>query len=118
MREIVREWVKKGDSDFIAAKTLAPQKGVENQTGFHCQQAIEKWLKAYLIKQGEELRKIHDLTALVIDCEKYDPTFQELEPLVEGITETLQLNSVTPAKARLRKKCRMLLIKLSKSEKS
>lgn len=87
MREIVREWVKKGDSDFIAAKTLAPQKGVENQTGFHCQQAIEKWLKAYLIKQGEELRKIHDLTALVIDCEKYDPTFQELESLVEGITD-------------------------------
>jgi len=87
MREIVREWVNKGDSDFIAAKTLAPQKGVENQTGFHCQQAIEKWLKAYLIKQGEELRKIHDLTALVIDCEKYDPAFQELEPLVEGITD-------------------------------
>lgn len=87
MREIVREWVNKGDSDFIAAKTLAPQKGLENQTGFHCQQAIEKWLKAYLIKQGEELRKIHDLTALVIDCEKYDPTFQELEPLVEGITD-------------------------------
>ncbi len=87
MREIVREWVKKGDSDFIAAKTLAPQKGVENQTGFHCQQAIEKWLKAYLIKQGEELRKIHDLTALVIDCEKYDPAFQELEPLVEGLTD-------------------------------
>ncbi len=87
MREIVREWVKKGDSDFIAAKTLAPKKGVENQTGFHCQQAIEKWLKAYLIKQGEELRKIHDLTALVIDCEKYDPDFQELEPLVEGLTD-------------------------------
>jgi hypothetical protein len=32
MREIVREWVKKG-SDFIAAKTLAKQKGLENQTG-------------------------------------------------------------------------------------
>ena len=87
MREIVREWVKKGDSDFIAAKTLAPQKGVENQTGFHCQQAIEKWLKAYLIKQGEEIRKIHDLTALVIECEKFDPYFEELESLVEGITD-------------------------------
>jgi len=37
--------------------------------------------------QGEELRKIHDLTALVIDCEKYDPAFQELEILVEGITD-------------------------------
>ncbi len=36
---------------------------------------------------GEDLRKIHDLTALVIDCEKYDPSFQELEPLVEGLTD-------------------------------
>ena len=77
MREIVREWVDKGNSDFIAAKTLAPKKGLENQTGFHCQQAIEKWLKAYLIKHGEEIRKIHDLTALVIDCEKYDTSFQD-----------------------------------------
>jgi len=42
MREIVREWVNKGESDFIAAKTLALQKGLEDQTGFHCQQAIEK----------------------------------------------------------------------------
>lgn len=87
MREIVREWVKKGESDFIAANTLAPQEGLENQTGFHCQQAIEKWLKAYLIKQGEEIRKIHDLTALVIECEKYDPDFEPLESLVEGITD-------------------------------
>jgi HEPN domain-containing protein len=87
MREIVQEWVDKGNSDFIAAKTLAPKKGLENQTGFHCQQAIEKWLKAYLIKQGEEIQKIHDLMALVIYCGKYDPTFKELEPLVEGISD-------------------------------
>ncbi len=87
MREIVREWVKKGESDFIAAKTLVQQKGLENQTGFHCQQAIEKWVKAYLIEQNEEIRKIHDLTALVIDCEKYDPVFQEIESLVEGISD-------------------------------
>ncbi len=87
MREIVQEWVERGDSDLEAAKILAHQKGLENQTGFHCQQAIEKWLKAYLLKQGEELRKIHDLTALVINCEKYDSGFQELEPLVEGITD-------------------------------
>ena len=83
MREIVREWVDKGNSDFIAAKTLAPTEGLENQTGFHCQQAIEKWLKAYLVKQGEEIRKIHDLTALVIDCEKYDPSFQDLNHLLK-----------------------------------
>jgi len=87
MREIVQEWVKRGDSDLEAAKLLAPEKGLENQTGFHCHQAIEKWLEAYLIKQGEELRKIHDLTALVIDCEKHDSEFQKLEVLVEGITD-------------------------------
>ncbi|VVB97052.1 HEPN domain protein [uncultured archaeon] len=87
MREIVREWIKKGESDFVAAKTLSLQKGLENQTGFHCQQAIEKWLKAFLIEKGEEIRKIHDLMALVIDCEKYDPDFHEIEPLVDGISD-------------------------------
>ncbi len=73
MREIVREWIRKGESDFAAAKVLAQQIGLENQTGFHCQQAIEKWLKAFLIDKDEEIRKIHDLIALVFDCEKYDP---------------------------------------------
>jgi len=87
MREIVQEWVEKGNSDFLAAKTLVQKEGLENQTGFHCQQAIEKWLKAYLIKHGEEIQTIHDLMALVIYCEKYDPAFKELEPLVEGISD-------------------------------
>ena len=113
MREIVQEWVDKGNSDFIAAKTLALKEGLENQTGFHCQQAIEKWLKAYLIEHDEEIRKIHDLTALVIDCEKYDPAFQEIESLVEGISD-FAVEFRYPGMNATLKKYRMPLIKPSR----
>ncbi|MDR1523523.1 MAG: HEPN domain-containing protein [Endomicrobium sp.] len=32
---------------------------------FHCQQAIEKYFKAYLIENGWELQKTHDLDFLL-----------------------------------------------------
>ena len=32
-------------------------------------------------------RKIHDLFALVLECEKYDATFEQLEPIIEGIID-------------------------------
>ena len=87
MLEIVHEWIEKADKDLLSAKILIKEVGLENQVGFHCQQAIEKWLKAYLISKNGEPRKIHDLFALVLECEKYDPNFEQLEPIIEGITD-------------------------------
>lgn len=87
MLEIVHEWIEKADKDLLSTKILIKEVGLENQVGFHCQQAIEKWLKAYLISKNGESRKIHDLFALVLECEKYDPNFEQLEPIIEGITD-------------------------------
>ena len=47
---------------------------------FTAQQASEKALKAYLIKQGKDIKKIHDLGALLEKCIKLDDTFEQLRP--------------------------------------
>jgi HEPN domain-containing protein len=50
---------------------------------FLCQGSAEKYLKAYLISQGWELKKIHDLKELVGYALNYDQSFGELFPLAE-----------------------------------
>ena len=53
---------------------------------FHCQQAVEKLLKAYLFWQGVDFEKTHDLRALVLLCADKDPAFTTLEPEAAPLT--------------------------------
>lgn len=50
---------------------------------FLCQGSAEKYLKAYLISNGWELEKIHDLKELIGYGLNYDQSFGELFPLAE-----------------------------------
>ena len=45
---------------------------------FLCQSAAEKYLKGYLIAQGWELEKTHDLVALLTRCVDYEGRFATL----------------------------------------
>jgi len=42
---------------------------------FHMQQCIDKYLKAYLIFNGKEIRKTHDLAELISNCVEIDESF-------------------------------------------
>lgn len=46
---------------------------------FHSQQAVEKALKAYLVKNKIEFSKIHNLETLRKLCTTVDTTFEELD---------------------------------------
>lgn len=46
---------------------------------FHCQQAIEKYLKAFLTFQNVRVKKIHDLEALLNLCIEIDKEFENLD---------------------------------------
>jgi HEPN domain-containing protein len=57
--------------DEFAAKSLLPVEGVADSIlGFHCQQAVEKSLKAALSSRGIEFPHTHDLDGLLELCEK------------------------------------------------
>jgi len=54
---------------------------------FLFQGSAEKYLKAYLISQGWELEKIHDLQRLLGHALSYDQSFRELVPQAETLNE-------------------------------
>ncbi|MFH1386604.1 MAG: HEPN domain-containing protein [bacterium] len=71
--------ILKAKEDFDAAKKLIKE-GIfsEEIVLFHCQQAIEKALKAFLDSNGLIYPKSHDLEALLSMCGKEDPTFENI----------------------------------------
>lgn len=84
----VLDWVRKAEGDLAAARRLAEgERPLPDQTGFFCQQVAEKYLKAFLIASGQVPPRIHDVDVLVEICAAVDPDFDQLQPLVEGLTE-------------------------------
>jgi len=57
-------WTFFADNDLLAAETLVDNAELSGETVFHCQQAVEKYLKAFLTKSNISFRKTHDLAEL------------------------------------------------------
>lgn len=66
LRDLVRQWTAKADVDFRTAEWLlkAPDP-IRESIAFHCQQAAEKYLKAFLVSLRIEFPKTHDLEELL-----------------------------------------------------
>lgn len=75
----VADWISRADEDIKVAEILLEEKSVPNSVCFHCQQAGEKYFKAFLAFQEKNVRKIHDLNALLILCEEIDKSFDGLK---------------------------------------
>ena len=64
---------------------LAAQRLIEREpyildsTCFHCQQAVEKYLKAYLIFKEVNFKKTHDIDYLLEECAKFDKEFNHID---------------------------------------
>jgi HEPN domain-containing protein len=64
MKNDTAGWVFFAEKDMLTAKTIIDYAELTGEVAFHCQQAIEKYLKGYLVEHGKEIRKIHDLVKL------------------------------------------------------
>ena len=53
---------------------------------FCLQQAVEKFLKAFLLSKGWKLRRIHDLEALLDDAIGHDPSLDQFRKICQKIT--------------------------------
>lgn len=70
-------WIKFAQDDLKAAHyffQVCPQGGLT----FHCQQAAEKILKAYLVLQDYTFKKTCDLPKLIRLCARFDREFESL----------------------------------------
>lgn len=80
--EYVRKWLIKANNDLKVAENeirLPPNETVTEAICFHSQQAVEKFLKAYLITKGVEFGKTHNLEYLLELCVKEDKGFEEID---------------------------------------
>lgn len=56
-----KDWLEKAQRDIKSAKILKEHDCGNDVVAFHCQQAVEKVLKAYLIVNGEGIVSGHSL---------------------------------------------------------
>lgn len=85
--DAVRIWLVKADRDLKAATALAEKDtGLFDVAIFHCQQAVEKALKGFLVFSGEPFSKTHDLKTLAIQAAKYDFGFTGLIEVADSLT--------------------------------
>ena len=64
MRKPAENWLAYAHTDLRAAQTLVNQSDLTGVATFHCQQCIEKALKALLVFYGQDVPRIHDLVTL------------------------------------------------------
>ena len=80
--EFVRDWIAKALDDLkVAAHIMNMPEGevVSWAVCFHCQQAVEKLLKAYLSSKNIDFKRTHDLKYLLQLCADEDPEFGGVE---------------------------------------
>jgi len=75
-----RDWLVRARHDLEGASLLIPS--LPDLAVFHCQQAVEKTLKAFLAFHDVPFRKTHELEELGTQCSALDESL-ELEPAFE-----------------------------------
>ncbi|MBI4831493.1 MAG: HEPN domain-containing protein [Candidatus Lindowbacteria bacterium] len=76
-RKQALEWFERGRHDIETAQLLYDEQGYTDSIAFHIQQAIEKYLKGYLVLQGRKPPRIHELDALLKQVSNFDNSFAD-----------------------------------------
>lgn len=83
----IRQWLDKAEHDRITAEAvISLTRPITDTAAFHCQQAVEKCLKVYLVWREFPFEKIHDLEVLATQCSTFDSTFLTLVERVAPLT--------------------------------
>ena len=82
LKQYVLQWIEKADEDRLFVHQLFEADSIARGTiGFHCQQAAEKYLKAFLIFHGIEPERTHNLEFLLARCSDIDTIFSAIDLL-------------------------------------
>jgi HEPN domain-containing protein len=89
MKAQTREWVRCAEEDFDVAGSLMRRrnKTAANSVGFHCQQCVEKYLKARLEEAALAVPKTHDLIALLQLLLPVEPLWASYAPAFRGLND-------------------------------
>lgn len=81
-----QDWFRIGDKELERARNLLTLKDLEG-AAFNVQQALEKYLKGYLLSKKWELKRIHDLETLLNEVVIHDPSFERFRAACQKITQ-------------------------------
>ena len=85
--ELVRDWLARAGRDLRSARLLAAADDPPLDIAiYHCQQAAEKSIKAWLQGQDVPFPKTHDLLALVKRAAESHPDFTRLDHAAAMLT--------------------------------
>ncbi len=77
--KLVEQWINRADNDLKTVEILLKADEVlYDAICFHCQQSVEKYLKAYIVAYDLDFEKIHDLPVLLKTCVQQDPNLREI----------------------------------------
>jgi HEPN domain-containing protein len=86
--KLVKDWLKFAKENLLLAKTAIKEDYSPYHTiCFLCQSSTEKYLKAFLIWNDWELKKIHDLLDLLAFCVNFEPEFEKLKNECASLNE-------------------------------
>jgi HEPN domain-containing protein len=79
------DWLRLAERDWQRVERLLAEHDPE-LAGFCLQQAVEKFLKAFLLSRGWQLRRIHNLEALLDDTITHDASLENFRSVCQKIT--------------------------------
>ena len=85
--ELSRAWLLKAFSDLDTARQIGGLPDGHLDAGiYHCQQAVEKTLKGFLVLHGKPFEKIHDLGRILEQAILVNAAFQEFTDAADTLT--------------------------------
>jgi len=86
-RELLHSWLTKAASDLRTASILGSTEDAPLDTAiYHCQQAAEKAVKAFLVYCGISPQKTHDIRNLTLQAAAHEPRFNKLLDMAAALT--------------------------------
>jgi HEPN domain-containing protein len=79
--DFIKQWLAKANEDLLVIEKLTEYEIIATSSVcFHCQQAVEKFLKAFLIANGIDIKKTHNIEYLLSECSDIDKDFANIDP--------------------------------------
>jgi HEPN domain-containing protein len=89
VKEYIRAWIRKANNDLKNAELVLAARDENcpcDTVCFHCQQAVEKYLKAFLVQHDIPFPRSHNLSDLVVKCLQVDNSFLSIHRDAEILT--------------------------------
>ena len=85
-KSLAKEWFESAISDYNYAQVGLKEEKIFPQVAYLSQQIAEKFLKGYLIINGIEPSRIHELPKILDECVKINPDLEKLRDACELLT--------------------------------